>query len=222
MIIKIRHTSLVTSGSLLLILTLFLVMGSCKKKDTNRPEVKLNGDNNIYLVLNTSYTEPGATATDPEDGEVSVSIEGEVNTELEGTYEITYSAYDQAGNRGSATRWVHVYNEGSEICGNFSALTVENLDTLTYHAIFSTSTTWNNRVWIVGYGKDSTAVVYADLADNAIVIPTQEYVSGGIPHYFSGTGTVSQNNGLSILVNYTDSIPGTVVSGNTLYERKSN
>lgn len=192
---------------------------SCGKKDLNPPEVTLKGSANIYLVLNGSYIEEGATATDPEEGEVSVNIEGDVNTALEGVYEITYTAYDEAGNSGRATRWVHVYNEAVSIGGDFDAFSVSNSDTITFNAVLTTSTTVNKRFWIQGYAMDSTAVIYADITGNQISIPQQEYTSGGNTHFYSGTGIANITDNVLITINFTDSTSVIVTHGDSQYQK---
>ncbi|GGI56352.1 immunoglobulin-like domain-containing protein [Winogradskyella haliclonae] len=78
--------------------------------DTTAPVITLNGSSNISLELGETYTELGATATDNVDGDLTSSIvtTGSVNTSLAGTYTITYSVSDAAGNNASATRTVTV------------------------------------------------------------------------------------------------------------------
>jgi hypothetical protein len=55
-----------------------------------------------------NYTEAGATAIDDTDGSVSVIQTGSVDTSTAGTYTISYSASDVAGNTATATRAVIV------------------------------------------------------------------------------------------------------------------
>ena len=76
--------------------------------DVLRPVITLNGDEKITLFEGDTYIEHGATATDDRDGEVPVSISGEVDTSVAGTYLVTYSASDSAGNESSVTREVIV------------------------------------------------------------------------------------------------------------------
>ena len=79
-------------------------------EDTTPPVVTLNGSAEMSLFVDRTYTELGATATDDSDGDItsSIVISGEVNTSKVGTYTLTYTATDSAGNSGSATRTVHV------------------------------------------------------------------------------------------------------------------
>ena len=76
--------------------------------DTTPPVITLNGDANLTLNVGDTYTEPGATAIDDRDGNVSVEIDGVVDTSKAGTYTVTYTARDKAGNSSSKQRVVTV------------------------------------------------------------------------------------------------------------------
>lgn len=79
--------------------------------DTNNPpEITLLGDNPIIITKGDAYTDPGATATDTEDGDLtdSITVEGVVNTALVGTYTITYTVTDSGGLSDTKTRTVFV------------------------------------------------------------------------------------------------------------------
>src|SRR5437762_9900151 len=79
---------------------------SCKKDDTTAPVISITGDNPATVVLNTTYSDAGATANDNEDGTVTVASSGTVDITTAGTYTITYSATDKAGNAPTANRTV--------------------------------------------------------------------------------------------------------------------
>ncbi|SHG78096.1 immunoglobulin-like domain-containing protein [Winogradskyella jejuensis] len=78
--------------------------------DTTPPVITLNGSANITLELQQTYNEQGATATDNIDGNLtsSIVISGTVNTNVAGTYTVTYSVSDAAGNSASTSRTVTV------------------------------------------------------------------------------------------------------------------
>ncbi|WP_299115474.1 immunoglobulin-like domain-containing protein [uncultured Winogradskyella sp.] len=78
--------------------------------DTEAPVITLNGSATINLNQGEAYTELGATATDNVDGDLTSSIvtTGTVNTNVAGTYTVTYSVSDAAGNNASTTRTVNV------------------------------------------------------------------------------------------------------------------
>ena len=78
--------------------------------DTTPPEIALEGDAPMHIELNTPYVEPGATAYDRVDGDLSeqLVLTGAVNPLAEGTYAIAYAVSDQAGNEATAERSVRV------------------------------------------------------------------------------------------------------------------
>ncbi len=76
--------------------------------DTTPPDITLNGANPINVDQGSTFTDPGASATDAVDGDISVSVSGTVDISTVGTYTLTYSATDAAGNTASETRTVYV------------------------------------------------------------------------------------------------------------------
>ena len=72
--------------------------------DTVFPVITILGDNPATVELGGTYTDAGATS----DGGETVSSSGTVDTNTVGTYTITYSATDAAGNTSTATRTVNV------------------------------------------------------------------------------------------------------------------
>ena len=76
--------------------------------DTTKPIINLNGEENMTIIQGNPYIEEGATATDDRDGTVTVTVSGNVDTNKAGTYTLTYTAVDAAGNTATATRTVTV------------------------------------------------------------------------------------------------------------------
>ena len=81
------------------------------------PSITLSGDNPLNLNTGDTFTEPGFTANDAEDGDItgSVIVGGDtVDTGTVGTYTITYDVTDAGGLAApQQTRSVVVTNEGS-------------------------------------------------------------------------------------------------------------
>jgi hypothetical protein len=74
--------------------------------DTTPPEITLLGDNPFEIDVSSGepYTDPGATATDDVDGDISASIViggDTVDNSTPGTYLVTYDVSDAAGNAAS-------------------------------------------------------------------------------------------------------------------------
>ena len=78
--------------------------------DTTAPVITLNGSDTIIVHKGSVFTDPGATASDNEDGNItsSIVVTGVVDTGTLGTYTITYTVTDAAGNTTSITRTVIV------------------------------------------------------------------------------------------------------------------
>ena len=84
--------------------------------DRIRPEIELLGEASVNIPAGQEYVDPGATALDDIDGDITDKIEvsGSVNSTVVGTQSITYSVADRAGNSVSVTRTVIVgVNEGT-------------------------------------------------------------------------------------------------------------
>ncbi len=80
-------------------------------RDTLGPIITLNGSNSMTVYCHTSFTDPGASATDACAGAVAVTPSGTVDTNTVGTYTITYNAIDPSGNAAlSVMRLVNVIN----------------------------------------------------------------------------------------------------------------
>lgn len=77
--------------------------------DTTAPVIQLTGGNRTITVGDT-WIDPGYTATDDTDGDITdqVVVSGTVNTATPGSYSITYTVSDAAGNESVATRIVTV------------------------------------------------------------------------------------------------------------------
>lgn len=85
---------------------------TCKySTDTIPPTISLNGDAAITLTEGDSYTDLGATAQDDVDGSLpddAIQVIDSVNTAIPGSYTVTYSVSDAAGNTATVTRTVTV------------------------------------------------------------------------------------------------------------------
>lgn len=82
-----------------------------EEKDEEKPNITLKGGN-IYLQPGAAYKEPGYTATDNCDGDISskVTVKGKVETNTIGNYTLTYEVSDSSGNKNSVDRTVSVSN----------------------------------------------------------------------------------------------------------------
>lgn len=87
--------------------------------DTTPPVITLTGDASCSITVGDTWTDPGATATDNVDASVavtsSITLGGQavqsVDTSTAGTYTITYSASDAAGNAATPVTRTVVVND---------------------------------------------------------------------------------------------------------------
>lgn len=79
-------------------------------EDTTAPQISLSGGDVYYIRMGDTYDEPGFTAEDACDGDVTdkVSVSGDVDTDNAGSYTITYKVTDNCGNEAEVQRTVKV------------------------------------------------------------------------------------------------------------------
>ncbi|MDB5225332.1 MAG: hypothetical protein JWL87_284, partial [Candidatus Adlerbacteria bacterium] len=105
-----------------------ITSGSNVTFDKTAPVITVSGSNPDTKYLSTAvYSDAGASATDGHDGTVSVVSSGSVDLISPGSYTITYTTTDAAGNSSSAARTVTVLSSGHNTGGTSIAQRVQNL-----------------------------------------------------------------------------------------------
>jgi len=80
------------------------------------PVITLLGDNPMTVAINTTFTDPGATAEDAEDGSLTVTADcSQVDTAAVGTYTCAYVAIDSDSNATTKERTVDVFDPAAPI-----------------------------------------------------------------------------------------------------------
>ena len=82
----------------------------------NKPVISLNGANPMEIELGSTFTDPGATAIDVEDGTVSVNASCNVDTGTAGDYQCTYTATDSDNHTSTVIRQVTVIDPNGFEC----------------------------------------------------------------------------------------------------------
>jgi hypothetical protein len=98
--------------------------GNFGEQDANAPVIQLRGEATIDLVIDSPYSDAGATATDQEDGDITSRIvaTSTVNTTLLGTYTVTYTVSDLSGNPATpVVRTVNVKPQAAALEGGGGA-----------------------------------------------------------------------------------------------------
>lgn len=84
-------------------------------RDMTPPVITVIGDNPATVLTGQTYFDEGATATDDIDDNAwittRIEVQNNVNTLSPGTYNVTYSVADSAGNRAWAERFVNVVSQ---------------------------------------------------------------------------------------------------------------
>jgi len=99
--------------------------------DSEAPKITISGKSSITIVEGSTYTDAGATATDNLDGTVKVTTSGSVNSSKVGTYTITYTAVDKAGNITTVKRTVKVVPKGKPIDNTAPIITLSGKSSIT-------------------------------------------------------------------------------------------
>lgn len=189
-----------------------LVVPGCSKDDTDPPVITLVGDDPYDVEMRSTYVDPGATAQDDEDGDLTSSIQvdiSEVDTDLPGEYTVFYSVSDAAGNTANATRTVDVFASAGALAGSYNVTdscgSGASLQIYNYTQIISA-----NNATTIGFNK------FGDYSGNTQITATIDPNSGNITmplqsglnigslsedHDFQGTGGVFKTG---FFINYTD------------------
>lgn len=134
-----------------------------KIKDVVAPVIKLNGSSGLSIKCGDTFIDGGATASDDLDGDISnkIAVSGSVDSNVSGTYTLTYTVSDKSGNKATAERkiWVYPANDStvSKICLTFddgpsSNVTVRILDILKANDVKAT-------FFIVDYSEDKLPII---------------------------------------------------------------
>jgi len=160
------------------------------------PTLSLNGSATVNLNVGDVFTDEGATATDIQDGTCTVNTSGSVNTSAAGTYTLTYTSFDVAGNASvpaSVTRTVVVAASGSTFAGWSGGATLNSANLGKYAFGGATSLSANDGVKpttaLTGGFLVITAIVRTDNPDLTVV----GQAVTDLAHYASGTEVTTVN-----------------------------
>ena len=157
------------------------IVRTIKVIDNIFPEIKLKGKSSVTIYVGDKYNEPGYTATDNYDGDLTkkVVITNNVNNKKVGTYEIIYSIVDSSNNKIETKRKVIVKEKPVTI----NKISGDGVPVLMYHYFYDKNKgeTGENSNWmeISAFEKQ---IKY--LVDNNYYFPTwqelADYVDGKI------------------------------------------
>jgi hypothetical protein len=143
--------------------------------DATAPVITLNGANPMTVECHTTFTDPGATATDACDASVPVNVSGSVNVNIPGTYTLTYNASDDSGNAATPkTRTVTVVDTTAPV------ITVNGANPMTVecHTSFT-----------------DPGAMASDSCDTSVPVSSSGSVNTNVPGTYTITYTASDDSG---------------------------
>lgn len=192
----------------LLILAAAFTFCSCKKDDKTSPVILLTGADTLFIDLNDIYLEPGYTATDDQDGDITVkvTVNGTVDSKIVGHYVIEYKVFDDNDNEGIAFR--HVFVRADKLQGSYhidSEVTGTNEGSYSYNVMVLPGSAYNT-LQIKNFCDLGNNVVMNILVNaNTLSLPQQSpaVVNSGYEGTISGLGTYNGENTSIIQIQYT-------------------
>lgn len=212
---------------LFLPLSVLLMFYSCDNEedtDTTAPVITLNGDAVDTVYIGNVYNDPGATANDETDGDLTSSVitTSTVDVNAKGSYSITYSVADLAGNTSTETRIVRVVNSAWYLEGGYSVMDIitgTNAGTRNYNVSVSSSSTENNKIFIKNFGEYGSLVsAEAMVADSVLTISSQQLLLNGDTSIVTGNGSIQNYLITGITYNAVYNSGGTD-NGNAVYTK---
>lgn len=212
-----KHLILITSVAMIAGVVSF---SSCKKEDTTAPVITVAGGAAQSQSLPSTagagtFTNPTATATDDEDGDLSssITVSGTVDANTKGSYTLTYTVTDAAGNTASQDVVIDIVNDAEMFAGNYSVHdTVPTLAAFNYNQTVVTDSYVNNKIHFThtdgfAFYQNNTGI-YATISGSTVTLPSQTAGPIGTDnstHQFSGNGVVlSTSAPVKFNITYTD------------------
>ncbi len=185
-----------------------LFLSGCAGDDLSTPTIVLEGDDPMIIELGGTWEDPGYTATDDEDGDITADVtfdDSEVNTDEIGEYEVSYTVSDKAGNVGTKIRTVRVVMSKDAYMGTYQVHEVCDMDGNGIFGEVDVPYEINDYTVTVSSGGDADELLFenfgaygatvivpvyfqGDLNDELVV---DHYLLPGSAIYFDADGTVT-------------------------------
>lgn len=130
-----------------------------KVVDNRIPQIKLKGEETVYLIVNGSYYEEGYEVSDDKDADLvdNVLVIGNVDTSKVGEYKLEYKVVDSDGNEASVYRNVVVVEPKITLADVSSNKVIYNSYEATRYSNTVVRNRWSdNGFYIEGYYKNGS------------------------------------------------------------------
>lgn len=202
--------------SLALIAAGGMFITSCGTEDLSTPVIVLDGDDPFIVELGDTYTDPGYTATDDEDGDITANVtvdDSDVDTEEIGEYSVEYSVTDEAGNVGTATRTVRVVMGKADYLGTYQVEEVCDMDGDGILGEVGVPFEINNYTVTITSGGDANELLFDNFGAYEVIVPVffdgnlneilfvDDYMVPGTSVYFNADGEITVGTTSDIMFN---------------------
>ena len=208
--------------NLIIFLILAIVLGIISLSgcdDTNPPGIgdgpviSLIGESSVTILQHESYVDAGAAAADTTDGDLSASIvvDNPVNTEIPGTYTVTYSCTNSADQSTTATRSVTVQDVPDTLLGTVALPEHNAVLDVDFSAPSRSLYSGSGRLRILGSDINISSASW-DSETGAVAIASDVVLYEGVNTSFSASGTFTDGifSGTLTLTYGVDQITGSV------------
>jgi hypothetical protein len=189
------------------------------------PALVLTQGDSVIQRLNDPWFDPGYTAIDPEDGDLTaqVQVSGSVNVNLMANYILTYTVTDSDGLTTTKTRLVRVLNDVIYVNGQYNCTTFSSGPPSIFITTIAASTTVNNdfKMFKISDYFQADPIITYNPANDSIYMAAQTFTVtssvGTVPHTFQGAGKLTNTPGANVTVDltytdtYTDTSNGTLM-----------
>ncbi len=208
-----------------LYLTLLFLLSSCFKEDTSPPVISLYGDTKHTVIIGNDYIEPGFSASDNKDGDISylVNVTELPQTEIAGIYNLIYNVSDASGNKAKEiSRTVYVTHNNSTLSNIYSAhglCAVSYVNNDNYFVAIESDNLNSKSMFLIGFNnlsqENKIKAVITDKTGELIDIPEQ--IIQDTLYY--GTARVN-SNGSEIILDINKKFNGSIDSCTTVLVRE--
>lgn len=178
------------------------------------PRIFLNGNNPLYLFLNATYTDPGATAGDEEDGDLSgqITTGNNINVDSVGTYKAWYVVSDSKGLKDSVNRTVIVRNNLYYLNGQYSVTTTDLQSASTRNwittMVASQVTNYEIKIFKISDCFQADPLLQFDVSKDSLILQPQTFTcqngAGLLSHTYQGSGVIINGTIPKVRLFYTD------------------